>query len=117
MSTKTKLLFIAGDGRSGTTLVARLLGELDNYFNAGEMLQHFFDEKMHKRDMPCGCNRRAAECEFWCDISMAVDPQARSFSTSYVRTRYLPLLASRWKSKELSGGLRDLSANVARLVG
>ena len=116
MKDRIKLLFIAGDGRSGTTILARLLGELDNFVNAGEMLQFFLDEKAHAKNVLCGCDHTVAECEFWKDIADSVDPAVRTFATRYVRTRFLPLLASPVKLQAFRDNLQHLSANIQQLI-
>ena len=56
------ILYIAGAGRSGSTLLERILGQLEGCVAVGE-LRHLW------RDDPattlCGCGRFIAECDFW----------------------------------------------------
>lgn len=58
-----KVLYISGEGRSGSTLLSRLAGEVDGAINVGEV---YFSLEAGFRDRAvCGCGRRLRECEFW----------------------------------------------------
>lgn len=61
-----KLLFIAGTGRSGTTLLDRILGQLDGFFSVGEL------DNMWQRgilsDRKCGCGLPFSRCPTWTAI-------------------------------------------------
>jgi hypothetical protein len=58
-----KVLFIGGYGRSGSTLLERVLGEIDGFFPAGE-LRHVFREG-YLQNRLCGCGVPFRECPFW----------------------------------------------------
>jgi hypothetical protein len=58
----TKVLYIAGWGRSGSTLLDRILGGLEGWFSCGEL-------KSLWHPVPCGCGAPVAECEFWSRIA------------------------------------------------
>ncbi|MCK4790564.1 MAG: sulfotransferase domain-containing protein [Desulfobacteraceae bacterium] len=58
-----KILYIAGYGRSGTTLVDNVLGQVDGFFTVGE-LRYIWDRGIQK-NWTCGCGQRFACCEFW----------------------------------------------------
>src|SRR5262252_3729866 len=60
---EVKVLFLAGKGRSGGTLLGGLLGQLPGYFNAGE-LSRLFDTAV-STNYPCGCGLPFRECETW----------------------------------------------------
>jgi Sulfotransferase family len=75
-----KVLFLAGKGRSGGTLLANLLGQLPGFFNAGE-LSHLWDSGLvHNR--LCGCGLAVQDCPTWNAILAAADslPVARSIA-------------------------------------
>jgi hypothetical protein len=57
------VLYIAGSGRSGSTLIERVLGQVPGYVNIGELIEL----AMHTapRDELCGCGRAFTECPFW----------------------------------------------------
>lgn len=55
--------YIGGWGRSGSTLMARLLGEVDGYAFVGEIRDVFMRGVDENR--VCGCGERFRDCEFW----------------------------------------------------
>lgn len=57
------VLFIAGSGRSGSTLVERTLGAIPGTVNVGELLD--LPRRVAPRDELCGCGKRFSECPFW----------------------------------------------------
>src|SRR5580704_13221060 len=58
-----KVLFLAGKGRSGGTLLASLLGQLPGFFNIGE-LNRLWDWGLVS-NFRCGCGRPVQECPTW----------------------------------------------------
>jgi hypothetical protein len=58
-----KVLFIGGYGRSGSTLLDRVLGQVPGFFSVGE-LRHVFQEGLLE-NRRCGCGARFQECDFW----------------------------------------------------
>lgn len=63
MAPRTKVLFIAGWGRSGSTIMASLLGQLEGFFSAGEV-RYLWDRGL-LRNRTCGCGRPFRECPAW----------------------------------------------------
>jgi hypothetical protein len=61
-----KVLYIAGSGRSGTTLLDRILGQLDGFLAAGE-LENVWERGM-LADRKCGCGLPFASCPIWTAI-------------------------------------------------
>lgn len=59
----TSVLYIAGSGRSGSTLVDRMLGQLDGVFAAGE-LRYIWTRAMLD-DRLCGCGDAFSRCSTW----------------------------------------------------
>jgi len=57
-----KVLYIAGLPHSGTTLLARILGEVEGFFAAGEV--YALSERIEHGDL-CGCGAPLGECPFW----------------------------------------------------
>lgn len=66
MSKKIKLIYIASNGRSGSTLLDMLIGLHSKCFTLGEFQFLPIDYKYNTQ--PCGCNRRVDSCDFWGDI-------------------------------------------------
>ena len=66
-----KVLFLAGKGRSGGTLLASLLGQLPGFFNIGE-LNRLWDWGLVS-NFRCGCGLPVQECPTWHAILEAAD--------------------------------------------
>jgi hypothetical protein len=56
------VLYIAGDGRSGSTLLATILGNHEGFFPVGEIRAVW---QALQRDELCGCGEPFSNCEFW----------------------------------------------------
>jgi hypothetical protein len=110
MHEKIKVLYIAGSGRNGSTLLARLFGQLDGFVNIGEALRYLFNAKMLARDIRCGCGDKIGECYFWKDIAATIDDSVRMTGASYVRLPFFPFLISPFKSRAVMAELETLSA-------
>ncbi len=59
----SRVLFLGGLGRSGTTLLERILGELPGVTPLGEVV-HLWQRGI-RADEKCGCGVRFAACPFW----------------------------------------------------
>ena len=62
----TKVLFIAGLGRSGSTLLDTLLGQIDGFFSTGEL--RFIWDRGFGQNQLCGCGKPFKECDFWIKV-------------------------------------------------
>lgn len=62
-----KVLFIGGYGRSGSTLLDRVLGQVEGLWSAGE-LRHVLAEGYVENRL-CGCGAPFAECSFWRQVT------------------------------------------------
>ncbi len=95
----TPVLYVAGAGRSGSTLLEMILGNLPDFFSIGEA--RYFWEYWHEADRLCGCGQPLQTCEFWSRVRarLAVDEtqvaQMAQWANQYDRTRHLPLIAGR----------------------
>jgi hypothetical protein len=58
-----KVLFIGGYGRSGSTLLDRVLGQVPGFLSVGE-LRHVFQEGFVE-NRRCGCGEQFRACDFW----------------------------------------------------
>ncbi|MGH7776435.1 MAG: sulfotransferase [Candidatus Dormibacterales bacterium] len=61
-----RVLYIAGTGRSGSTLLAGLLGQVEGMVAPGE-LRFFWERGLHENRL-CGCGRRFRDCPVWNEI-------------------------------------------------
>ncbi len=57
------VIYIAGSGRSGSTLLERTLGEIPGFVNVGELIDVF--RQVIADDEMCGCGQPFLECPFW----------------------------------------------------
>lgn len=62
MSAPIQVLYVAGLPHSGSTVLARLLGEAEGLFSAGEV--YALGERLSNGDL-CGCGLRLGDCPFW----------------------------------------------------
>jgi hypothetical protein len=61
-----KVVYIAGWGRSGTTILDNILGHVDGFFSAGELA--FFWSRGMLGGFRCGCGELIRECVVWRDV-------------------------------------------------
>jgi len=64
---KTKVLYIGGYSRSGSTLLLRLLGEQRGFAAVGELFDVW--ERSYIQDQLCGCGLGFRECDFWIQVT------------------------------------------------
>lgn len=57
------IVFVGGWGRSGSTLLTRMLAEVPDFIAAGEVRDVFLRGIIENR--VCGCGERFSHCEFW----------------------------------------------------
>ncbi len=111
---KFKILYIAGSGRSGSTLLASLLGELEGFFNAGEASRHLFAYKF--RPLPCGCGSELSTCSFWKNIvSFIPSPPAKKIARKFMRIRCYPFLISLFRTKKIQSNFNDLGKQLQEM--
>jgi len=63
MSKSCKLLSIVGPGRSGTTILGNILGQVPGFFSAGEL--RFIWQRGLIEGRPCGCGVPLPDCSLW----------------------------------------------------
>lgn len=60
---RIKILYIVGWGRSGTTILDRILGQIEGFNSVGE-IRYIWDRNFIDNHL-CGCGRRFRECPEW----------------------------------------------------
>jgi Sulfotransferase family len=93
-----RVLFIGGLGRSGSTLLDRMLGQLDGVWSVGELV-HIWQRGLKENNL-CGCGRRFRDCHFWRRVGEqafggwdAVDvDEVLALQHAVDRTRRVPLM-------------------------
>jgi len=91
-------VYIAGDGRSGGTLLGQMLNGLDDFVYAGE-LRLIWQEAFADNE-PCGCGQRFRDCQFWRKVIESIFggfdrvdlPALLKSHLSVARERFTPLL-------------------------
>jgi hypothetical protein len=61
-----KVIFIGGAGRSGSTLLDMLLGQIDGFHSTGEL--RFIWDRGFGQNQLCGCGKPFKECDFWVEV-------------------------------------------------
>lgn len=114
-----KILYIAGAGRSGSTILANILGEVDGFCSVGE-IRHVWDGLIN--DWFCGCGAPLRECSFWTRVVSAayggfekIDPAGlRQLRRKGLRSRHF--VSQRLvQQKVLSDTVQDYFAATRRL--
>ncbi|MEU8000100.1 sulfotransferase [Catellatospora sp. NPDC049111] len=119
----TRVLFVGGLGRSGTTLIERVLGELPGVCALGEIV-HLWQRDL-RDDERCGCGERFSGCDFWQHVGKAafggwhrVDVHRILALRDLVeRTRHIPRLAgsSRLAAKDFAALVTEYADYYARI--
>lgn len=91
LTRQIKVLYIVGSHRCGSTLLARLLGDMPGFFAIGEGLLHFLGGSSRNL-VPCGCGLNVKDCPFWDGISRPVEQVP--FVAQWLRLRRIPFLRS-----------------------
>jgi hypothetical protein len=95
---ETRVLYIGGLGRSGSTLLERMLDRLDDVCSVGELV-HLWERGLDQ-DNRCGCGRPFRGCPFWGRVGELAFggwdrldvAQVLALKGSVDRNRYLPLM-------------------------
>ena len=93
--TLVKVLYIVGVGRSGSTLLERVLGAMPGSVNTGELNAIF--SRVASGDQRCGCGEPFAECPFWTRVGEdafggwpAVTRRMSQLQPRVIRQRFVP---------------------------
>lgn len=62
-----KVLSVVGAGRSGTTVLASILGEVEGFASAGEL--RWLWERGVRAERPCGCGQIPTLCAVWSPVT------------------------------------------------
>ncbi|ACV64768.1 sulfotransferase [Desulfofarcimen acetoxidans DSM 771] len=68
---RKNVIYIAGYGRSGSTLLEMIIGSNNKIYPLGELTN--FDTIKHKDKAKCSCGKYLKECEFWRNIIKEYD--------------------------------------------
>lgn len=114
-----RVVFLGGLGRSGTTLLERLLGEMPGVAPLGEVV-HLWARGVLAGE-PCGCREPFGRCPFWREVgerafggwSAGLAHRMLALQERVGRTRHIPALA-RLVARGRAGGRQGPPAGAAR---
>ncbi|MBB2913361.1 hypothetical protein FHS43_004665 [Streptosporangium becharense] len=115
-----RVVFLGGLGRSGTTLLERLLGEVPGVAPLGEVV-HLWSRSVLANES-CGCGERFGTCPFWDKVgarafggwSGEIAHRMLALRSRVDRTRHIPVLA-RLLAEEQAGTGRWPAPGTAEL--
>ena len=92
------VLYVGGLGRSGSTLLDRMLGRLDDVWSVGELV-HLWERGV-KENNRCGCGQPFADCQFWGRVGEVAFggwdrldvAEVLALKASVDRNRFVPLM-------------------------
>ncbi len=116
-----KVLYVAGLGRSGSTILANTLGQVEGFFSGGEL--NFIWKHTLIENRLCGCGRPARECPFWGPVfegefggqSEALAREMMRLQYSGARTRHIPLMLTEGGRQKIEARLGEFLENTGRL--
>jgi hypothetical protein len=118
------VVYIAGSGRSGSTLLERTLGEIPGFVNVGELIDLYRRTAEHGER--CGCGQAFAQCPFWSGVGERAFGgwQEHKLTATHrlqgkvARQRRMPrLLAMRLAGARFRAEVADYGVSYASLYG
>ncbi len=118
---RVRVLYVGGLGRSGSTLIERLIGQLPGVCPVGELV-HLWDRGIVEGER-CGCGVPFRQCPFWQQVGAAAFSSWDEVDVSRVaalrsrvdRNRVIPALAVRRLRSPLRRMLDEYTSYYARL--
>ena len=112
------VLYIGGLGRSGSTLLERILGEMPGFSALGEVV-HLWERGLEGNER-CGCGEPFADCPFWRKVGQQAFggwdeldiTRVRALQRSVDRNRYIPAM---WAPRRFGSYRRRLEEYAAVL--
>jgi hypothetical protein len=116
------VISIGGSSRSGSTLLALLLGQVDGYFAVGEL--HYIWSRGYLQNMLCGCGKPFNTCPFWQSVleeaygsaSNLPIAEITSLHTSVAKVWRLPELISPVRRASFERQVQDYLPHVQKLM-
>lgn len=84
-----KVLYIAGSGRCGSTVLASILGSFEGFVNVGEA-RFLFNQKMQLRNTPCGCGSKVDACPLWSPLVQHISRSTVEVLTTWSALKVFP---------------------------
>ena len=100
--TRTRVVYVGGTGRSGSTVLANVLGEVPGLVSVGEV--RFLWERGILQDRLCGCGDHFSDCPFWSkvlDRALGPDDEQRTEDRQATARRMRGSLAEHTRMRTL----------------
>src|SRR5688572_3140851 len=118
---RMRVLYISGWQRSGSTILANILGQLDGFVSTGEL--YYLWDYVWERNIRCGCGSGFHDCPLWKKVvddafgsADRVDVDGmRRMALLACSTRRLPRLMIPWTRRRLANRLGEYVVNLRRL--
>jgi hypothetical protein len=118
---RLRILYISGWQRSGSTILANILGQLDGLVSTGEL--YYLWDFVWSRNIRCGCGSGFHECPLWTKVVATAFGSGDRIDVDRMRrigelacsTRRLPRLMVPWSRRRLAAGLHEYVTNLGRL--
>lgn len=86
-----RVLNLTGGGRSGSTILGNVLGQVEGFFHGGELC--YLWNRGVRQDALCGCGVPFSTCPIWTEVMH--DPAVASFASSQRRLERFPRAGNR----------------------
>ncbi len=121
-SSPPTILYIAGSGRSGSTLLERVLAGIPAIATVGEVLD--LPRKVAPADEICGCGAKFSLCSFWQAVGARAwsgfDPEflreTHKMQAAVARQRHLPKLLTARNNSPFNQALQAYTSRYAELA-
>ena len=117
---KLKVLYIAGWGRSGSTILGNILGMYEGFFHGGEL--YYIWDRGILENQPVGTGELFSDCRFWQEIlvdafggAKSADAQTALRHRDRVRTRHFYETLTRGGRRNLQRRSTTLGKKVQKL--
>jgi hypothetical protein len=120
----TDVLFIAGAGRSGSTLLDCILGQVEGQLSLGEL--HYIWDRGLVENQLCGCGTPFRNCKFWNAViteafgdfeNVDYKELNRLKEFFFVRRNRIQLLVPGLRTSSYKGRLKQYSSALSKLYG
>lgn len=123
MSGDVRVLFIGGLGRSGSTLIDRVLGQTPGVCSVGELV-FLWDRALSANEL-CGCGEPFGACPFWKEVGDVafggwdrIDPVSiRAWQQRVDRNRYVPSMLAPSLAPRFRARLEPYAEAMGRVYG
>lgn len=115
------ILYVGSWGRSGSTLLELILGQIPRFVSVGE-LRYLWERGLGERQL-CGCGASVPECPFWCAVLEEAFGGADRVDTKTMLALWrrvdglarVPWLLSPWRPGALDGDLTAFRQVLGRV--